>query len=458
MPRVIVVGAGISGLTAAYRLKQAGLEVTVLERSHEIGGRMVCTRRDGFTINRASGILPGSYTQIRALIEELGLSGQTRLISTEFAIPVDGVTHRLRTYGAGMLVDGARTRLLSLRSKLLLGRLIADAYRARAALRYEDAAGGARFDTESAADYCRRRLNTEILERVVDPVVRGMFLVSPEDVSVVDLLFMIVRILGRGQLEYTGGIDFVVRELASRVGVNTGATVHAVRRDSDDAVAIDWTDAAGAEHTDDADGCVLAVSGPDLPGLHPAMDKRQRAIIESFGWSDSIIGHFALARRPNDRALLTAIPHDAHPDLSLVVYHDLVAPDCVPPGKGLVSGYWMHEWSAANAARPDAELLPDLLSAIERFVPGISELVEFFYIDRWHPVVMNCPHGIYARLTDLQSTIDPTDPIQLAGDYFGYGSTNRCSITGEQAAERLIATLGGTGRPGQRPVSCCSSA
>lgn len=445
MPRVIVVGAGISGLTAAYRLEQAGIETTVLERSRQIGGRMLCTRREGFTINRASGILPGSYHQIRSLIEELGLSDSTRVIGTELAIPIDSATYRLRTYGPGMVIDSLRTRLLSRRSKLLLGRLLRDAYRARQGLRYEDAGAGARFDTESAADYCRRRLNAEILERIVDPVVRGMFLVSPERVSVVDLFFMIMRILGRGQLEYRGGIDFVVRALAGRIAVITRATVRSVRPTGDCKVVVEWTGSDGTEHVEQAAGCVLAVSGPDLPSIHPTMNCDQRELIGSLSWSDSIVGHFALRSRPLDTALLTAIPRRAHPDLSLVVHHDRVAPDCVPPGKGLVSGYWMHEWSTANAARPDEELLPDLLTAMDRFVPGIAGLVAFTYIDRWHPVVMNCPHGIYRQLADLRATLDPNDPIQLAGDYFGYGSTNRCSITGEHAAERLLARL--RGRP-----------
>jgi hypothetical protein len=54
---------------------------------------------------------------------------------------------------------------------------------------------------------------------------------------------------------------------------------------------------------------------------------------------------------------------------------------------------------------------------------------------------MNCPHGIHRQLARLQASIDPRDPIQLAGDYIGYGSTNRCSITGEQASARLAGTL-----------------
>jgi protoporphyrinogen/coproporphyrinogen III oxidase len=444
MPRAIVVGSGISGLTAALRLQQRGIAVTVLERDVQIGGRMVCTRRDGFTINRASGILPGSYHQIRRLIDELGLADHTELISTEFGIPVNGVTHRLRTYGAGMAIDALRTRLISPRSKILLMRLIADAFRARAGISYENPAAGLPYDRESAADYCRRRLNREILERVVDPVMRAMFLVPAEQVSVVDLFFMIVQILGRGQLRYTGGIDFVVRAIAERVPVLTAAEVATVERSDDGAGAtVTWRDGDG-EHAVTVDGCVLAVSGRDLLAIHPGLDPVQREILARMRWADSIVGHFALRSRPADTALLNAIPATEREELSLVVFHDLVAPDCVPRGKGLVSGYWMHEWSRERMHNTDEQLLGELLEGLERFVPGVSELVEFFYIDRWQPVVMCCPHGIYRDLAGLRARIDPDDPIQLAGDYFGYGSTNRCAITGEQAAERLARSLQAT--------------
>lgn len=40
MPEVVVIGAGISGLTAALRLHGAGVEVCVVERPHRPGGRV----------------------------------------------------------------------------------------------------------------------------------------------------------------------------------------------------------------------------------------------------------------------------------------------------------------------------------------------------------------------------------------------------------------------------------
>jgi len=56
--RVVVVGAGLSGLAAAWRLRAAGCEVRVLERRAVSGGRAAGARIDGFAIES----LPGTHS------------------------------------------------------------------------------------------------------------------------------------------------------------------------------------------------------------------------------------------------------------------------------------------------------------------------------------------------------------------------------------------------------------
>ena len=72
---VVVVGAGLSGLTAAYRLVQQGISVLVLEAGDRVGGRTVNVDVGGVAVTDGGGQWIGAlHTRMYALIEELGLS------------------------------------------------------------------------------------------------------------------------------------------------------------------------------------------------------------------------------------------------------------------------------------------------------------------------------------------------------------------------------------------------
>ena len=48
---ITVIGAGIAGLAAAWRLRERGCQVTVLERSERVGGRATSDQREGFCLD-----------------------------------------------------------------------------------------------------------------------------------------------------------------------------------------------------------------------------------------------------------------------------------------------------------------------------------------------------------------------------------------------------------------------
>lgn len=75
-PRIVIVGAGIAGLNAAYRLKQAGYHAEVYEAAHRIGGRMY-TVKDvlgaGLTTNLGGEFVDSNHLEIQALSKEFGV-------------------------------------------------------------------------------------------------------------------------------------------------------------------------------------------------------------------------------------------------------------------------------------------------------------------------------------------------------------------------------------------------
>jgi monoamine oxidase len=74
--RIVVVGAGLAGLTCAYRLKQAGVTAKVYEAADRIGGRCWTLRgafAEGQIVERGGELIDQGHTHIRQLAQELGL-------------------------------------------------------------------------------------------------------------------------------------------------------------------------------------------------------------------------------------------------------------------------------------------------------------------------------------------------------------------------------------------------
>src|SRR5260370_40122453 len=93
---VIVVGAGVAGLTAAYRLKMAGLTVTVIEAAGHVGGRMSTLTRDGYRIDLGASLLPRSYKQTLRLIGDAGLTREITSTASLFGLGRDNAVHRFQ--------------------------------------------------------------------------------------------------------------------------------------------------------------------------------------------------------------------------------------------------------------------------------------------------------------------------------------------------------------------------
>ncbi|MBR8641256.1 FAD-dependent oxidoreductase [Streptomyces tuirus] len=108
---VVVVGAGVAGLSAAHRLSSAGVTTMVLEAAHGVGGRMATEKVDGFRLDRVGQLLSTAYPELR---QTPGLGG---LVLRPFAPGVllhgDGRHHRAGVQpGAG----GARGALHAVRA------------------------------------------------------------------------------------------------------------------------------------------------------------------------------------------------------------------------------------------------------------------------------------------------------------------------------------------------------
>src|SRR5262249_32944588 len=173
MPKVVIVGGGISGLALAFRLEQRApdVEVTVLEQQSHVGGKIATEMHNGFRVEAGpNGFLDNKDATLN-LCGDLGL--RERLVAASEAarrnrfLLLDG---RLRKLPTG-LWSFVRSDVLSWRAKLSL---LAERFRPR---------GPDRGD-ESIDAFARRRVGREVAETLADPFVTGIFAGDPRTLSV----------------------------------------------------------------------------------------------------------------------------------------------------------------------------------------------------------------------------------------------------------------------------------
>ena len=81
--KILVIGGGVSGLTAAYRLKKRGFEVRVLDLAARVGGVIDTVSENGFRAETGSNSVMVQSQRTLDLVEELGLRGSMLLASTQ---------------------------------------------------------------------------------------------------------------------------------------------------------------------------------------------------------------------------------------------------------------------------------------------------------------------------------------------------------------------------------------
>lgn len=209
MPRIAIIGAGISGLcTALYLIRNltaAGMaaEILILEADRVPGGKMRTIREDGFHIEWGpNGFLtnkPHSLELVKELDAEDRLALSSDLARKRFIFS-GGRLHRLPESPGAFF----KSPLLSLSGRI---RILGEPF----------APGPPDGIDESLGAFARRRLGEEALEKLIDPMVTGIYAGDPDRMSL-QSCFPVIRDLERKYGGLVKGMILLQRE-RRRAGV-----------------------------------------------------------------------------------------------------------------------------------------------------------------------------------------------------------------------------------------------
>lgn len=196
--KIVIIGAGISGLTAAYLLHKEGFNVTVLEQKEIVGGSIETIKEKSFLFDRGPNSGLETTPLIRQLVQELKLEDQFVYANKEGNkryILRNGVLHALPMSPPAFI----KSKLFSNKAKL---RLMREPFVGKSKDGYY----------QSIAEFVTRRLGKEFLDYAINPFVAGVYAGRPEELSVKSAFPKLYAL----EEEYGGLIVGTIRSIRKR--------------------------------------------------------------------------------------------------------------------------------------------------------------------------------------------------------------------------------------------------
>jgi protoporphyrinogen/coproporphyrinogen III oxidase len=434
MTSVVVVGAGVSGLAAAYRLQQGGATVTVLESASGPGGRVQTERHGGYIVDTGPDALTDGYANYLKLVEDLGLADHLVNTSAVMGLVRRG---RLIDIDPANLLKLPFTPALSMVAKL---RLAAGFIRLRKAIAdvdsYDMGRSAALDDPDvSAYDFALRHFGREVTEYLIDPMMRLTTGTGARDASSVNVLGALGAWSG-GLRSLRGGLATLPNELASRLDVRYGATVTRVDETAS-GVTVSYTDSSGTQEIS-AGTCVIAAMyhraveiWPPLMTASPAFGDKLRNV--------KLISVSLGYRVPTtSRAYTVLVPTVEQPECLLIFLQHNKSADRAPSGHSLVTIYTDTAVTDRFLEYTDGQLEAWAAGVVEGLCPELAGKRELSVVTRWPYAGYLADPGFWRRNSTLRDSLPARGPVQVAGDLFGAGSMESAARWGDHAARRIL--------------------
>lgn len=430
MSRIVVVGAGLSGLAAAYRLQHDGHKVIVLERSPAAGGSARSEHHGGYLIDTGPDALNTSYVRLLGLARDAGLGDA--IVSSSSMMDVIRAGRPVGFDGSHP-VSLLRTPLLSHRgrARMALGYL-----RTRSTIKNLDPYDLTRYVAEGnqpAKEFAHNTFGAEVSDRFLDPIVRvfaGTGLDQANALSVLGALSV-----GAYELvNIVGGIQAIPSAVANHLDVRCGVTVNAVTE----------TPGGVTVCTDDddlrADACLLAVMYEEAAQIWPELLTFSPGFGETLAPIPLISISLGYDTAATTEAYTILVPTTEQPDALLAFMQQHKAPDRAPVGHSLVTLYTEALATPRYFERTDDDITTWADDLVTGWYPELTGHRDLSVVTRWRRTGYVPTPGFFERSRQLRKSM-PQGRIQATSTLFGSGSLERAVLGGERAAARLADGL-----------------
>ncbi len=442
---VLIIGAGLTGLSAAFGLKKHGIAVTVLESSSRPGGAVQSERTDGFLVEHGPNSMMTNDPAVEEFLRDAGLA--------DTIVPPQAKKRFLVRAGRPIALPASptgavTTPLFSLPGKL---RVLAEPFIPRG-----------KADDESLADLVRRRLGSEVLAYAIEPFVAGIYAGNPEKLSAryaFPKLWNLEKthgsfIRGAVRLRRSGPPQKMISfrngmgELPAHVGENLGERLRcgvrlkAIRREADGRWHVAWREGGATREL----SCAAVVS--TVPSF----------IVGDLPWSDDLresLGFLTEISYPPVSVVALGFRRDEveHPldgfgmlvpaaeqrRILGTIFSSSLFPARAPDDRVLLTTFVGGARQPRLAETGDDALVDDVCADLRELL-GLGGEPVFQKIIRWPRAIPQYNTGYGKILAALESLETAWPGLHLAGNYRGGIAAGQCIQNGLRLAEKITAS------------------
>lgn len=468
MKKVIIVGGGISGLATAWLLRDkarvAGkeLEITLLEKEERPGGKIRSIKADGYTCEWGPNGFLDSKPQTLDLCKAVGVAGNLHRSNDNARkrfIFSEGKLHQLPDGGPAFL----KSSLISWPGKLRLA-LEPTPFIASAPVGVD----------ETLADFGRRRLGGEALDKLIAPMVSGIFAGDPETMSLVSCFPRIAEL----EREYGGliramimlakkkrqdvaagkvvssaagpggvltsfreGIQYLSDALAASLGdvVRVNSHVVAVEKSHAAPYRVACEDGSSLE----ADLVIIASPAFAAAGMLDGLDPALTAILCQIPYASMTVICFGYDRRQIAHSLDGfgyLIPKKEGRNTLGTLWDSSMFEDRAPQGKVLLRSMMGGACFPEYVSLSDEEVVSRVRKDLQ-LTMGITAEPEFVRVFRHPQAIPQYTVGHGKRLQALDDALKGHPGLILTGNSYRGIGLNDCAAAAERAADEALALL-----------------
>lgn len=412
---VLIVGAGLSGLTAAKVLKAAGRKIKILEASDGVGGRVRTDCVGGFLLDRGFQVLLTAYPEAKTFLNykaldlkafEPGAIILNEKGTTEVGDPLRRPLTLFKTLFSSAGTFSDKMKMLQLKRKLN---------------KSDIESIFSREEITTLAYLTKQNFSNEMIRQFFKPFMTGIFL--EEQLKTSSRMFEFVfKMFSEGDTAIPAkGMGMIPAQLAESLSMEELILNEKV-------VSIDKNKAiTSSGRSYNAHKILIATEGANLPA--PFIQNKKKP--------NSVTNIYFSADRPPFTKPIIALNSMSNKLVNNIAIMDRVSPDYAPFRKSLVSVSLIGDFQ--NALRAD---LP--FEVIQELKYWFPEAGDWDHLKTYH-IPYGLPNDETVRNDFNNDAFRLSDHCFTCGDYLTNGSINAAMSGGRRAAELLITITGSHG-------------